>query len=302
MLNRISIVIFTLGFIFLNTNSVFSEEPQEWSPYSVGPVIGWRAMVCGKRKLAVQPYFFYNRVRGVFDGEGNSNSLPEGDKNYQYQEDLFFQYGVTKRFEASLYLDYQQNYIKQGDLKAHSNGIGDTDLFLRYCFTEEKGWLPYITGLFRLGMPTGKYQHADPNKLGTDLMGNGSWDPGCGLIMTKKLKPFMISADASYAFPQRVKIDDVKTKYNTYSRYNFEVEYFLPKGFNLMFELNGFLQGDTKQDSIRTPSSSTKYLIVSPSIGWSNSKIQTLLAYQRVVVGTNVDAADSAVFTFVYTF
>jgi hypothetical protein len=142
MLQRVLIILSILGWIFLNAGDIFAKEVEEWNPYSVGPVIGWRAIVPDKGKLAIQPYFFYNKTRATFDGEGNSNSLPEGDKKYQYTEDLFLQYGVTRRLEASIYFDYQQNYAKQGDLKAHSNGIGDTDLFLRYCFVEEKGWLP----------------------------------------------------------------------------------------------------------------------------------------------------------------
>ncbi len=83
---------------------------------------------------------------------------------------------------------------------------------------------------------------------------------------------------------------------------DFAVEYFLPKGFNLMLELNGFLQGDKWQDGDRQPSTDIRYLTIAPGIGWSNKKIQTLLAYQRTLIGTNIDANDSVVFTFVRTF
>ena len=69
-----------------------------------------------------------------------------------------------------------------------------------------------------------------------------------------------------------------------------------------MFEVNGFLQGDKKQGGERTPASDINYLTIAPGIGWSNDKFQTLLAYQRVTVGTNADANDSLVLTCVYTF
>ena len=69
-----------------------------------------------------------------------------------------------------------------------------------------------------------------------------------------------------------------------------------------MFEVNGFLQGDRRENGSMTPGSDVNYLTIAPGIGWSNDKIQTLIAYQRVVTGTNTDANDSVVATFVYTF
>ena len=120
--------------------------------------------------------------------------------------------------------------------------------------------------------------------------------------MTKKLKPFLLHADSIYSFPQKVKVDGVTTRYARYLNYDFGIEYFLPKGFNLMLEFNGFLQGDKKQDGDKAPASDIKYLTVAPGIGWSNAKVQVLLAYQRTLTGTNTDANDSAVLTVVYTF
>lgn len=155
-------------------------------------------------------------------------------------------------------------------------------------------------------MPTGKYENADPDKLGADLMGatsgGGSWDQGFGVTLTKKIKPFVFHADTIYSFPQQVFVDGVKTHYANWLNYDFGVEYFLPKGFNLMFEVNGFLQGDRREDGARTPGSDVNYLTIAPGIGWSNDKIQTLIAYQRVLTGTNTDANDSIIATFVYTF
>ena len=155
-------------------------------------------------------------------------------------------------------------------------------------------------------MPTGKYENADPDKLGADLMGagsgGGSWAPGFGVTLTKKIKPFVLHADTVISFPQRVSVDGVKTRYADYLNYDFGIEYLLPKGFNLMLETNGFLQGDRKEDGERSPGSDVNYLTVAPGIGWSNDNIQTLIAYQRVLTGTNTDANDSIIATFVYTF
>ena len=305
MLRRVLIFLFLIGLV--NVVS-YAEEAQssaaqeEWNPPSAGPITTSTAPLCAKGEFVIQPLFFYNRTRGSFDSEGHYDSLPEGDSQYQYQGVWFMQYGITDRLEIDGQLLYQKNYIKQEGLKAHASGLGDSYLFLRYCIFEEKEWLPHVTGVFALKAPTGKYQHADPDKLGTDIMGGGSWDQGIGVILTKRLKPFIFHADTYYSFSQPTKIDDVKTRYANYLNYDIGVEYFLPKGFNLILEANGFLQGDRWEDGGRLPSSDIRYLTIAPGIGWSCDKLQTLLAYQRVVIGTNTDANDSVVLTCVYTF
>ena len=312
MLQRILVILAVGGCLLLEqpdfsfAHSQSEKEDEEWNPISAGPVTTWTAPLCGKGKFVAQPFFFYNRTRGTFNSEGHYNSLAAGDKKYQFQQQLFAQYGITDRLEIDGQTVYQENYIKQGGLKAHSNGFGDSYLFLRYCAIEEEGRMPHITGLFQLKAPTGKYQHADPDRLGTDLMGapsgGGSWDHGYGIQMTKKLKPFLLHMDATYSFPQEVKVDGVKTEYGRYLNYDFGIEYFLTKRFNTMLEFNGFLQGDKKQDGSKTPGSDINYLTMAPGFGWSNEKVQTLVAYQRTLTGANTDANDSIVFTFVCTF
>ena len=311
MLRRSIAILLTVGALVLPSIKCFSHEgdsgnQDEWNPVSAGPITTWTAPLCGKGKFVVQPFFLYNRARGSFNSDGHYDSLPKGNKKYQYQEQLFMQYGITDKLEVDAQIVYQQNYTKQDDLKAHSQGFGDSYLFTRYCLFEEKGWMPHLAGLFQLKIPTGKYQHANPDRSGTDLMGatsgGGSWDQGVGIILTKKLKPFILHSDFIYSFPQEVKVEGVKTRYANYLNYDFGIEYFLPKGFNLMLEANGFLQGDKKEDGEMKPSSDINYLTITPGIGWSNDKIQMLLAYQRVVTGTNTDANDSVVLTCVYTF
>ena len=69
-----------------------------------------------------------------------------------------------------------------------------------------------------------------------------------------------------------------------------------------MMEFNGVSQGDKKVDGGMVPGSDSGSLIFAPGIGWSNDRIQTLIAYQRTLLGTNTAANDSVVATFVYTF
>lgn len=304
---RIALVSF-ISFFSLSATSAAGDTgaQEEWNPPSAGPITTWTAPVCEKGKFVAQYFFFYNRTRGTFNSEGHYDSLPQGDKKSQYQEQLFIQYGISRRLEIDAQLVYQQNFAKEGGLKAHSRGFGDSYLFLRYCANEEQGIFPHITGVFQLKVPTGKYQKADTGRLGTDLMGAtsgvGSYDQGYGVNLTKKLRPFIIHADAIYSFPFTRKIGGVKTKYARYINYDFGADYFLPKGFNLMLEFNGFLQGDKKENGEKIPVSDVRSATIVPGIGWSCEKVQTLLAYQRTLSGTNADANDSVVLTFVYNF
>jgi hypothetical protein len=281
-------------------------DPEDWSPDSAGPITTWTAPLCGRKTFVIQPFFFYNHTRGIFDAHGNYLSLPVGDKKYQFQEQLFMQYGLTDKLEIDGQTVYQQNFASQGDLKAHTYGFGDSYLFLRYCALEEKKYLPHITLHFQVKLPTGKYQHADPAKLGTDLMGatsgGGSYDTGYGLNLTKKIKPFILHADIIYGVPNEVKVDGASTRYANYLNYDFGMEYFLPKGFNLMLEFNGFTQGKRWEDGATISDSRISYLDMVPGIGWSNESIQTLIAYQRRLSGANTDANDSLILTFVYSF
>ncbi len=282
------------------------DEEGEWEPVSAGPLTTWTAPLCGKGKFVLQPFFFYNRTRGSFSSEDHYNSLPRDDRKFQFQKQLFMQYGLSDKWELDAQIVHQDNYAKQSDRKSHSTGFGDSYLFLRDCLLEEKSLWPHLAGVFQLKIPSGKYQKLDPDKLGTDSMGagsgGGSYDLGLGVNMTKKLKPFVLHADAIYNFPRERKIDGLKTEYGRYLNYDFGLEYFLPIGFNLMVELNGFIQGDKRQEGEKLPATDIYSLTFAPGIGWSNDKIQTLLAYQRTLIGANTDANDSVVVTFVYTF
>lgn len=307
MLRRILFGLFVAVALVLPNDLCFAAEANEkWSPPSAGPVTTWTASLCGKGKIVIQPFFVYETVRGSFDSNNNYNSLPSGDKAHEYKQQLFMQYGIVDKLEIDMQTEYKEKYAKEGDSTAHANGFGDSYMFLRYCAIEEGRSMPHITGLLQLKLPTAKYQKADPDKLGTDLMGadsgGGSYDAGLGINVTKKLKPFILHADAVYNFPQEVKVDGVKTRYGRYLTCDFGAEYFLLKGFNVMLEFNGFLQQDKSEDGSKTPGSDMSFFTFAPGIGWSNDKIQTLLAYQRVFMGTNADAKDAILFTLVYSF
>jgi len=274
----------------------------EWCPPSAGPALTWTAPLCGKGKLVAQPYFTYARGRGAFDDKGHYKSYTNGERKYQLLEQVVLYYGITDHLEIDGMVSYMQNYRTADGVDADSTGFGDSILYGRYCLIEETKVLPCVTAIAQLKFPTGKYQKAGLDKLDTDITGTGSYDQGYGIILTKRIKPFIFHADAIYNLPFETRVDGVKTKYANCFNYDAGVEYFLPKGFNLLAEVNGFLQGDRKDDGESVPSSDVRLLMIGLGIGWSCDKVQTLIEYQRVVAGTNCDVTDSVLATFVYTF
>jgi hypothetical protein len=304
MLRRSLAALIVFGILVSLQHPCFSEESanEEWDPSSAGLFTTWTAPLCGEKCLVVQPYLFYNRTLGTFDADGNYSDLTGGDKQSQFLELLFLQYGLSGRLELDAQMLYHQTRVTRTGLEADASGLGDSFLFLRYSLTESDERLPRFTAVAHLKMPTGKYENADPAKLGADIVGSGSWDPGFGLIATKKLRPFVLHADATVSFPLQTTVDGVETRYAPYINYDFGAEYFLPKGFNLVLEANGLSQGDQTDDGVKTPGTRQSVLLLVPGIGWSTEKIQTLLGYAKVVSGFNVDAVDSVVFTCVLNF
>lgn len=280
---------------------VFAAE-EDWCPPSAGPVTTWTAPVCSKGDFVTQPIMFFVNARGTYDNSGDYSSLPDDDKSTSNQFVIFMQYGITDRLELDGQVVYQKNFTRQAGLEADSAGLGDSYLFARYCLKEETSNLPQVTLVGQLKMPTGKFESLNPDALGTDARGSGSYDPGLGLIMTKRTKPFIIHADASVSQPLKVDVDDMPTKYGTCLNGDIGIECFIYQGLNLLFEANGFYQGKTDLDGTKVDNSNSEYLMLTPGIGWSNDKVQTLLAYQRIVSGKNTDAIAALVLTLVYTF
>ena len=303
-----TIILFFL-YILLFTASAFADsgiQENDWNPLSPGPITTWAAPVEAKGQLAVQPFGFFNRTRGVFDSQGHYVPFSSGNRESQFQEQFYTSYGITDKWEFCAQTAYQENNATQDGHKAHAQGFGDSYFYTRYQFLDDKGWVPTTTGLLQVKMPTGKYQHEDPAKLGTDFMGTstggGSWDPGIGINLSKKFKPFIVHADLIGNFPQQVDVDGNKTRYGNYVNCDAAVEYLLPKGFNLMMELNNLSQTDKRVNGVMVPDSDTGSLTFAPGIGWSNDKVQMLIGYQRTMLGTNALANDSVVATFIYTF
>ena len=187
---------------------------------NAGTVHNFYGAYCKKNKFSVQPLYFFNIARGIFDGDGHYSSLPSRDYIYQQFIQLYMQYGLTERIEINAQPQWQINYAKDEGISAESAGFADFLMNIRYCGIDETTWVPRVTGLFQVKLPTGKYEKPDEGKLLTDITGTGSTDYTYGLSFTKGAYPirtlFHLDLLLTNA-PSPVRIDGVKAEFsNTY--------------------------------------------------------------------------------------
>lgn len=265
-------------------------EPVHSTP---GPLTDWPATVNETGTWSVQPYFFYGTQRGNYDNDGNYTAMPDGDYNRQATFYALATYGLFKDFDLSAQTILYHTAASISGATASSARIGDSNLFARYHFMKDEGWKPSMSLFLLAGIPTGKYENAEPAKLGADITGSGAWSTGYGLLTQKNFGNFNLYADAYVTTPFRTTVDDVQTKYGAQFNYDFAVEYALPHDFNLLLEFNGVATGRTAYDGVKADGTDTASLNVTPGIGYSRGNISAVVGYQRTISGKNTGAWDT---------
>lgn len=282
-----------------------AEKSDVWEPVTPGPFTTFTASVCEKGKVNIQPLYFFNIARGIFDGTSAYHELPSKDYIYQQLLQLYMQFGLTDRIELCAQPEWQWNYARVDTEAAGANGIADTILIARYCGIEETLWIPRTTGSFQVKLPTGKYQKSGDGKLDTDITGTGSTDYTYGFSFTKGVYPIRTVFHLDLLLtnvPSPVRIDGVKTEFSNTYIVNGAFEWIFYENFNLLGELLWQTQGDMKLDGDRTSDTGRSSLIFSTGIGYSRKDWQLLVGYQRTLVGTNAVANDTVAATAMTTF
>jgi hypothetical protein len=173
-------------FLLLLATSLFSaevpveEEPDEPAPWFTGSLLAplGEAVPYGHFEID-----FYNLLT-IETGEYNKNWKVDDIPNfYSYTPQFYCYFGLTSWMDIQIIPQIAANWT-QGK---SSVGFGDfyTALDIQFYSSENEGWFPGI--LFSIGelFPTGKYQRLDPNKLGTDQTGFGSFVTYFSLILFK---------------------------------------------------------------------------------------------------------------------
>ena len=294
--------VIALVWLVFTVGNLLAADEAEWSPTSIGPVTTWTAPLCGAKNWYAIPRFYFTSFKKQYDNNGDKQSVGDDSTLTQQQQMIFAAYGLTDKLELNAQVALVQNHATIGDQTANSTGWADSYLILRDCFLMEQDKTPCLTGMLQLKLPTGQYQHAEADKLGTDITGTGSTDLGIGLVATKKLKPVILHGDLSIFHPFEVTADEVKVQYGNWVTYDLGAEYFIENGVNLMLELNGFWQGKEEDDGTTVDESDVSYLQLSPGIGYTYKSFTTLLAYQMPLSGKNSLINETWILNFMVSF
>lgn len=164
----------------LLTSTLCADDIPADLPWLTGPLLCPSAHVIPQGHLNFEPYLFGTTVFGAYDAHWHSFSIPNF---YSISSVSPIQYGLPGRFDVQVVPQFSWN---------HTDGasqwvINNLPLVLDFqILTNHSGrWWPTIKFTASVSAPIGKYDQLDPNKLGTDAGGNGSWNPSVGIVFSR---------------------------------------------------------------------------------------------------------------------
>ncbi len=145
-----------------------------------GPLLSPPGYTVKPGHINIEPYTNVNVTTGTY----NKHWKVESTNNfYNNVEQIQIRAGITKGLDFQIFPQVYFNKTK----KEHYTGFGDLPIGLniQLLTTSIADPWPAIKITLRATAPTGKYQHLNPNKKGTDAIGAGSWLPAGSLILAK---------------------------------------------------------------------------------------------------------------------
>lgn len=246
----------------------------------VGPLVADFADTLDPGKFTLQVYPSLSIRTGNFDQDGNVRYLPSGDRDYSFAVPVIPIYGIMKDWEISGEIPFIYNWKAQSGQSAQEGNIGDAALKTKYRLFEggEEGWKPSVSMIGRVRFPTGKFENLNPEKMGVDSMGSGSYMYSLGINVGKWTKKWQVTANLWYNWPQETTTDGVKTKEGNFWFYALSGEYALTEKWSVILEFYGQEQGRTEIESRPVDNSESRALHVVPGLGWDISKNLFIMA------------------------
>ncbi len=145
-----------------------------------GPLLSPPGYTVKPGHVNIQPYTSVNITTGTYNNHWKAHST---DNFYSTNEQIQTRIGLAKGLDFQIFPQVYFNKTKN----KHYTGFGDlpVGINIQLLTTTIKDPWPAIKLTLRANAPTGKYQHLNPNKKGTDAIGAGSWLPAGSLILAK---------------------------------------------------------------------------------------------------------------------
>ncbi len=199
-------------------------EVWECAP-TFGPIITDTAVLIEKGKFAVQPTFGLSFVTANFTPSWRRVSAGGDFKSFGMS--WKFTYGLLKDLEVFTVIPYIHNWAGQvnepgprGERAADFGSLGDINLTLKYRLVAEGPVVPTVSALFATTFPSGHFRHLNPGRLGTDLIGGGTYAFTTGFNVSKCLKPFLLYGNFWYTLQTDYTTNEVDEIGNPVERRN----------------------------------------------------------------------------------
>jgi hypothetical protein len=138
-------------------------------------------------------------VVGSYDPGGHYVASPSGDRELDFEQDLFGAVRVLDRGQVALLVPVLETWRQAGELSRVSRvggGVGDINASLRYdlVVAGQSRYVPGIALLAGLTVPTGKPAESATAPLAVDATGIGAWQANVALALEQTYGPWLFNA------------------------------------------------------------------------------------------------------------
>jgi len=151
------------------------------APWFTGPLLTPSGHVIPYGYYDVEPYFFYNTVNGEYDSDWDSSSIPHDFTVANVQVPVFI--GITEWMNFLFVPSVSWNSTEGISDFVFNDFVFEADVQIIHD-TEENS-LPGLKIYAQELFPSGHYQKRDPDKLGTDIGGRGTYETTLGFVVTR---------------------------------------------------------------------------------------------------------------------
>jgi len=178
---------------------------QMFSPYYAGPLLTGSAHNAPVGHVNIQPYLFITDTYGAYTGNRKVVNVPDF---WTINPVFIFQTGIMN------WLDVQ--FTPQGLYNTTRNqgttNWGDMQVTLGFQLMKETPYIPALRFTFSETFPFGRYDHLNPDNLGTDATGAGSYQSQFNLNISKvlwtfPLHPMQVRGNLVYIIPSNVDVN-----------------------------------------------------------------------------------------------
>ncbi|MGA9459796.1 MAG: transporter, partial [Desulfobaccales bacterium] len=218
-------------------------------PTTAGPILTDTPIPIGEHQASLQVQGALNFYANDFSRDWRAVSAR--GNFYTFDLPVKFTYGPVKNLETYIVAPFLVNWCNDldrsatgpdGERAASYAGIGDITTVAKYLVLEEGDIRPAVSLEGGVGWPSGHASNLNPQLLGQDAIGTGSFNFTTGFNLFKYVKPFLLSSNIWLNSPINLfKLrasdipQDVRNRENV--TFNLAAEYPVNKQWVLLLEM-----------------------------------------------------------------